>query len=209
MRQEIQVGKTAVYHTLNGEIAANKILYVIHGYAQLAETFLEEFNFLKGKAIHVVAPEALNRFYGKDRKPVSNWMTSHEREAEIKDYVNYLKLLHQTITANRQYETVNVLGFSQGLSTAFRWIANSNIVVSNFFCCCGSIPPELTKELNLNQRIKNCNYYYGDQDRLMLPSSVTIAKEKLNELNISFEYKAFEGRHEIGKLCIEDLNSIA
>ena len=74
-----------------------------------------------------IAPEALNRFYvepdpgehGPSARVGATWMTRHDREHEIRDYVDYLDRLrdHVAPTAER---TV-VLGFSQGAETASRW----------------------------------------------------------------------------------------
>lgn len=75
-----------------------------------------------------MAPEALNRFYleGFAGRVGATWMTKEERLQEIDDYVNYLNQLYKTILANTDTSeiTVNILGFSQGVATVCRWIAN-------------------------------------------------------------------------------------
>lgn len=76
----------------------------------------------------MIAPEALNRFYierepagphGPGSRVGAAWMTRHDRDAEIRDYVEYLDRLrdHVAGTAAR----LVVLGFSQGAETASRW----------------------------------------------------------------------------------------
>ena len=87
-KNEIKVAKTARYYTLNENRNIDTILYVLHGYAQLASKFIEEFDYLKNTNVLVVAPEGLSLFYGKERTPVSSWMTSYDRENEINDYIN-------------------------------------------------------------------------------------------------------------------------
>ncbi|MEX2590902.1 MAG: hypothetical protein WD334_11915, partial [Chitinophagales bacterium] len=105
----------------------NECWVVLHGYAQLASTFLKSFEAFQTDHRIIVAPEGLNRFYAKgfNGNPAATWMTSEDRENEIEDYCNYLQKLYETI---KQQYTLNsnckfiLLGFSQGVATLSRWI---------------------------------------------------------------------------------------
>lgn len=103
---------------------------VLHGYRQLAPYFIRRFAGLAGPERMVVAPEALNRFYlddapgrhGPESRVGATWMTREDRENEIRDYVDYLDTLHETLLAELPGTVRTVgLGFSQGVHTLARW----------------------------------------------------------------------------------------
>lgn len=205
MRNEIEVKRTAHYYTINEDKPINEVLYVFHGYAQLASQFIQEFSYLKNSNILVVAPEGLSKFYGKDRSPVSSWMTSHERENEIKDQISYLNLLHLKLKKQFNFSKTTILGFSQGVSTAFRWLNQLEEKTMELHICSGSIPPEIDHTKQLNEKISIAYFYYGNNDRLMKPEHAKDSILKLKELEINFEEISFTGRHEIAQVVQEKL----
>ena len=109
----LSVQRSARYFTLGGDGDGHvrSVWYVLHGYRQLADRFIERFRELASPARRIVAPEALNHFYLEDRAthgphgpsaPVgATWMTRHDREVEIADYVAYLDRLDETIAPGR------------------------------------------------------------------------------------------------------------
>jgi len=95
VEHHIEVPRTARYLTLGPGDAAD-VWIVIHGYGQLAGRFLRRFEPIDDGTRHIVAPEALSRFYvgneagrhGQSSKVGATWMTREAREDEITDYVN-------------------------------------------------------------------------------------------------------------------------
>ena len=77
--------KTFRYHILNEGTNAKKVLYVLHGYGQLAEFFVRKFREL-GDEYLIVAPEGMHRFYlqGSSGRVGASWMTKEDREQDIK-----------------------------------------------------------------------------------------------------------------------------
>ena len=129
MERHLRVPRTARYHTLGDPASATERWYVIHGYRQLAQRFVQRFRGLPGLAEGrraVVAPEGLSRFYveeevgphGPASRVGASWMTREDRDHEIEDYVGYLDRLAEREAGPQR--TV-VLGFSQGSETASRW----------------------------------------------------------------------------------------
>jgi len=201
MKKSIQIKRTALYHHLESPDSQN-LLYVIHGYAQLAVDFLGAFEKLKGK-IELIAPEALSRFYNKQRQPVASWMTSHERDSEIQDYVNYLDQLHQELSSGKQYKKIKLLGYSQGVSTAMRWLAQSKIKFDSVYLCSGSIPPELKAEDLKKHSQTDFHYFFGNEDPLMKESQVQHYISSIKGLHHNVSIHSFEGGHEISKACLD------
>ncbi|MFT5666228.1 MAG: putative esterase [Vicingaceae bacterium] len=196
MKHTIEVTKTAHYHYNPAKGNTKGIVIAIHGYAQLASEFIEEFSELSTFGYDVYAPEALSTFYNKLRKPVANWMTTHEREDEIRDYINFLNKFTEAIKLKHSDHTIYLIGFSQGVSTLLRWYAESSIVANEVHLIAGSIPVELTAK-SFKKTNNQYFYYHGIHDLLVKKEQAEIYWYQLKKLNVSAEYISFNGRHEI------------
>jgi len=126
----LAVTRTARYCHLAGGGGLHEVWYVLHGYGQLARSFLEACAPLAGEGRAVIAPEALSRYYvasdaasHADARVGASWMTREDRDAEIRDCVAYLDALRLVVEAPLGPVRSCVLGFSQGAATAARWAA--------------------------------------------------------------------------------------
>ena len=199
MKHTLEVKRTAHYYHDKAIEPSKGALIVLHGYAQLASEFIKEFKDLSPMGYHVYAPEALSKFYNKHQQPAANWMTSHERDDEIKDYINYLNLLVTVIKEKHKNIPLHFVGFSQGVSTLLRWQANSNINITSTHLVAGSIPEELVSKDNLYLNSKAIYFYYGNNDRLVRPANAEKYFNQLRAIDSNCTYVPFVGRHEIPK----------
>lgn len=179
----------------------HEIWLVLHGYGQRADDFLKQFYPLEHKNRLIVAPEALNRFYlsGGKGKIGASWMTSRERENEIKDYINYIETLLKTIIANtKQKPEINVLGFSQGTATALRFSARTKRKIHRLVLWSGSIAPDINFQ-KAAKKFSNENLIliYGKNDKIF-PLEVA-KKEKLilEKHQIEHKFLIHGGEHQI------------
>lgn len=133
----VAVRRTARYYTVGDAAAAREVWVALHGYGQLGAYFARHFGPLADGRL-VVVPEALNRFYlaSRDDREIgapphgprvgATWMTREDRDADIDDYLHALDDVLRDATAGTvplQLPLV-VLGFSQGATTAVRWLAH-------------------------------------------------------------------------------------
>jgi predicted esterase len=149
----LTVQRTARYSTLGPQgVAAREVWFLCHGYGQRATSFLDAFASLDDGNRLLVAPEALSRFYlesgssGRHGEQVgASWMTREERDTEIDDYVRYLEALRGQVLApiGRADVPVRVLGFSQGVATAARWVARTIWRPAELILWGGLLPAEL------------------------------------------------------------------
>ncbi len=205
IQQHIQVTKTARFFTL-GELnqQTQEVWLVIHGYAQLAAEFIQDFEALNDGTRFIIAPEGLNKFYarGFGGKPVATWMTSEDREAEIADYINYLKVLYQSFNIPSQVK-VKVLGFSQGVATASRFIHHTNQKIDAFIIYAGEIAAELVNPISASIKSKPIIYITGTNDPFITPEKHQRVYELMRELNAKII--EFDGGHEIKKEVLSKL----
>ncbi len=201
----ISVTKTARYFTL-GQLTENtqEVWLVLHGYAQLAADFIQDFEVLNDGSRYIVAPEGLNKFYarGFGGKPVATWMTAEDREAEISDYTNYLTTLYQALHIPKQCKVV-VLGFSQGVATASRFIHATNFRVDDFIVYSGELAAELVDPISTQIIGKKITYVTGTNDPFITPEKHQRVYALMHALNARLV--EFEGGHEIKQEVLKRL----
>jgi predicted esterase len=205
-KQFFPVTKTARYFTQgNLDINTKFIWIIIHGYAQTADAFLNNFESL-GSEHFVVAPEGLNKFYsrGFSGSPVASWMTSLEREHEIIDYINYLNSLINSINlvSFTNAKTI-VLGFSQGVSTQTRFIEASNFQIDFSIMIAGEIGKEFQENLPKKLTTIKSLYLVGDKENILKPEK--IESHQMLFKNANCEFKIFDGKHEVNQHAIDNI----
>ena len=125
-------------------------LYVLHGYGQLAEFFVRKFQHAADEGWHIVAPEGGHRFYlkGTSGRVGASWMTKEDRLSDIADYVAFLDALRAQIDGGEPRGRQVLLGFSQGVATAMRWLALGQRPIHSWHgvvAHSGVLPPDLPK----------------------------------------------------------------
>jgi predicted esterase len=203
IKQNITISKTARYY-LSQEITdkIKSVWFVLHGYGQLAEEFIQNFEPISTVNTLIVAPEALNRFYWKGfaGKIGATWMTKEDRLNEIKDYINFMDMLYSEVMGNCSSKNVkvSVLGFSQGTATVCRWIVNSKVKVDKLILWGGTIPPDVnTKASEKILEASNLTIVIGDKDEFINENQVDMEIKRLKENKLFYQLIRFDGKHEI------------
>lgn len=212
--EHIVVPRTARYYTL-GEVTddVRDVWFVLHGYGQLASRFIRPFQALADGTRLIVAPEALSRFYldavgSKERRIGATWMTREDRLREIQDYVRYLDALSAFVLArvSRDDVRVTVLGFSQGVSTACRWVCSGEVRAERVILWAGPIPPELGDTDDASRLgASRVSMVFGRADEFATPDVVRAEGERLRALGIAFDEHEFAGGHHLDARLLLDL----
>jgi predicted esterase len=147
----LSISKTARYFTIGEYSTITKNIWlVLHGYGQLAESFLKNFVMLADEHTLIVAPEGLHRFYtdGVSGTVGASWMTKEDRLNDITDNNDYLEKLVEWILEEQINDQVNihVLAYSQGTATACRWLAQSLFRAKSLTLWAGMWPPDVSGE---------------------------------------------------------------
>lgn len=205
--RKITVPKTARYF-LSAEPSAkvNEVVFVCHGYAQLANEFLEEFASLQSEHRLFVAPEGLHRFYhrGGYDKVVASWMTKEDRLDDIADYISWLDQCAADVLLRCPPDVkISVLGFSQGAATVSRWAAFGMTQIDHLILWCGFFPPDLPAENKA--KCKTLTVVTASNDKYVDESTEKRNLTTIESLFTTYKHVRFEGGHEVHTGTLSDV----
>lgn len=207
--QRIQVQRTARYFTM-GKLDANvkELWFVLHGYGQLAQYFIRYFLPLNDGTRYFVAPEGLSRFYLDDKyeRVGASWMTREDRAQEIEDQSVFLTQVFENIWSNVDPKTpVNILGFSQGTATAFRWVCGGDVKFDNLILWAGAIPLDyahITPGLFSTRRLFLA---MGSKDPFLTPERVEAQRKAIDKAKLPHYLLNYDGAHTIPEDALLEL----
>ncbi len=183
---------------------AEVLLYVLHGYGQLATYFIKKFAGLK-ESIAVIAPEGMHRFYlnGSSGRVGASWMTKEDREDDIKDNMQWLNQLDASICEGKIFKKKIVLGFSQGAATAARWHQNNINTFDELIMWASVFPPDLSIQKEVTFKL-NTNYFLlGAHDEYFDEAARVRTIQHYRSMN--FDVITYEGIHDI---CQQTLSKL-
>jgi predicted esterase len=183
------------------------VWFVLHGYRQLARRFIRRFDVVADGTRLVVAPEALSRFYvegevarhGPASVVGATWMTREDRESEIRDYVGYLDALARRVLADvAGAPPVTVLGFSQGVATAARWVTYGDVRPRRIVLWGDSLPPDLDMERAAGRLARaDLVIVLGSEDRSVSELSQAEEAGRLAAAGIAHRRVTYAGGHDV------------
>jgi predicted esterase len=204
--------RRARYYSAGGGGKVSEVWIVLHGLGQLASVFITYFKSIATPTRLVVAPEALNRYYvtpgasgrTKDATVGATWMTREDRDHEIADYVDFLDAVWRETAANAG--KVTALGFSQGASTAARWIALGNGRVDRLIAWAGQVPPDVDPAV-FTKLSGGVTLVAGSSDEYSAWIAEANHEARFAAVGITPEVITFDGGHRMDRLVLEDLVS--
>ena len=212
----LTISRTARYYTL-GEPgpAVHELWIACHGYGQLAAEFLARMTAVQSPTRLVVAPEGLSRFYLERARGGSHsssaigasWMTREDRNAEIGDQVAYLDVLAQVFIPPVSPSAVKltVLGFSQGVATACRWLVHSRARAHRLVCWGGLVPDDVLRgDVGALRHTKIC-LVAGSRDEFVGADRVATAAAALQALGLDVTSITFHGGHRLDDATLGQL----
>ena len=201
----IKIQRTARYLTLGQQHEkVEQVWFVCHGYGQLAHEFLQYFEGLDNGSRLIIAPEGLSRYYRDDthRGVGASWMTREDRLNEIEDYVAYLEALYTHIfeRVDRDSVEVFVLGFSQGVATAARWIAHGTVHAEHLVLWAHLVPEEFRSREGFRRlRAIELTLVCGTRDKLVTPAHLAEQRERLEAHGVNARELSFKGGHRLDR----------
>lgn len=207
--RHIVVPRSARYCLLGDATERCRELWiVVHGYGQLAARFVRHFEPLHDNGRVIVAPEALSRFYlehparagAANTRVGATWMTREDRDAEIADHVRYLDAVVDEVRAMMPGASpaIHVLGFSQGVATATRWLARGRTRAHRVIAWAGRIPADLLPMGDSHPlRQVELDIVSGDADEHATPEVLREQRELVEGAGLRARWHRYAGGHRI------------
>lgn len=207
--KEISYTSTNSYSTLNTLSNKTKtVWFVCHGMGYLSRYFLNYFNGLNPEENYIIAPQAKSKYYiaPKYKHVGGSWLT---KENTIKETENIMQYFDAVLEAEQLPKDINliVLGYSQGVSVAMRYVARRQLHCNQLVLMSGGIPKELTtKDFDFLNGKTKVSLIYGTQDEYMNKERMTHEKQRVHELfGNDVTIIPFEGKHEVNVEVINNL----
>lgn len=198
----VSVEKTARYY-LSGPLDGTykSICFALHGYGQLGKYFIHPFKDKTFSDILFIAPEGFHRFYllGNKGRVGASWMTKEDRLRDIEDYCRYLDQMYSLFQELiKKTGNVGILGFSQGVATACRWLSHSAFSFDYLINYAGAFPPDLDLQQSL-VRMQSLPVYMliGDEDEYISPQKFQEHLTILQQQGFKVKPHHFKGQHRI------------
>ena len=201
--------RRARYYTIGGA-QGDDVWIVLHGLGQLASVFINYFKSIATPTRLIVAPEALNRYYATpgasgrthDAKVGTTWMTRMDRENEIADYVDFLDAVYGETA--KQAPKVTVLGFSQGVATACRWMAAGHSRVDRLISWAGQLPPDVDPSVYAKLS-GGLTLVSGSRDEYATWIAEGDHNARLAAAGVTPRVVTFEGGHRMDRLTLDEI----
>lgn len=195
--------KKSARYFLSGPAEGNykSVCMALHGYGQLAQYFVRPFSDPSLSDVLFVAPEGLHRFYlnGTSGRVGASWMTKEDRLKDMEDYCRYLDDLYAHLQPLiSRVGHCGILGFSQGVATACRWLTHSRFSFDYLINYAGAFPPDLDHPKAI-QKMQNLPVHLllGKEDEYISEVQYRAHLQQLGETGFSVEGSLFEGGHKI------------
>ncbi len=199
--KQVTYTTTNSYTTLNSFTNKTKNVWLVfHGMGYLSKYFGKYFKELNSEENFVIIPQAPSKFYlGTEYKHVgANWLTKVNTVEDTKNVLSYIDSLWKMEKPETLPRFI-VLGYSQGVSIAMRWLASRKMDCDDLVLHSGGIPKELNSE-DFQYLSEKCRvtYIYGNKDPYITEAKKTEETLKGNSIfGKRLEIQVFEGVHEV------------
>ena len=177
------------------------IWFIFHGYGQLADEFAKSFSELISEENCLIFPQGLSKYYlkGIGNKIGANWMTSHDRDIDIANYLSYLnQIFDHEVKPYQENIELNILGFSQGGHTASRWIYHSNIRYKKLILWGSGLAHEIDQKKITKSFSHGKNLVLiGDQDKFIDVNRLKKMRSKYEKIGFNYKTLEYHGGHDI------------
>lgn len=203
MEKEVEISIKTTYFTQGSLSEKTKNLwFVCHGYGQLTRHFIRRFDLLDAETDFLIAPQGLSKFYLDSNygHVGASWMTKENRELEIKNQWSYFDSIFEKETEGLDLNKINInlFGFSQGVSTIWRWAARRKLPFQKLVMWAGEFPREFTKEqLEFVPEASQLYVVIGKEDQYYNPERQQYLVNKMTKLCKKPKEIIFEGKHEV------------
>lgn len=207
VEKEISYKTTNSYYTLNALTSKTKnVWFVCHGMGYLSRYFLKYFKELNSDENYIIAPQAQSKYYIQPafKHVGASWLTKENTEKETANVMRYFDAVFKAENIPKDKNLI-VVGYSQGVSVAMRYLATRQLQCSQLVLMSGGIPKELRKE-DFKFLKAQVTLIYGTADEYLSNERMELEKTRAFELfGNSLNINPFEGKHIVNVDLINNL----
>jgi predicted esterase len=200
---------SASYSTLHTHHKGTRNIWLVfHGMGHLSRYFARFFANLDPEANYIIAPQAPSKYYlGPEYKHVgASWLTREDTAEETRNVLAYVDAVWKAENISGAANLI-ILGYSQGVSIAARWISSRKIQCEHLILHSGGIPKELEPThfdyMNAETAVL---YMYGTMDEYIDQTRKTQEIEKATKLfGNRLSVEAFDGGHEVNIKFLQNI----
>jgi len=209
LEKTVSYTATNSYSVLNSFNENTKNVWLVfHGMGYLSKYFLKYFKELNPEENFIIAPQAPSKYY-QDKKFKyigASWLTRENTTQEIKNVLSYIDKVWQCESPKNLPRFI-VLGYSQGVSIATRWLSSRKIQCHELILHSGGIPIELkANDFKFQNQHTHVTYLYGDKDPYINEAKKT--EEHLKAIKLfgnKLQTIVFKGTHQVDMSFINNL----
>ena len=206
--KEISYSSTNSYSTLNSLTSKTKtVWFVCHGMGYLSRYFINYFNELNPEENYIIAPQAQSKYYiaPKFKHVGGSWLTKENTIKETENVMQYFDAILKTEQLPKDVNLI-VLGYSQGVSVAMRYVVKRQLNCNQLVLMSGGIPKELvSKDFDFLKGKTKISLIYGTQDEYMNEERMVYEKRRIHELfGTKVDIISFDGKHEVNTAIINN-----
>ncbi len=157
---------------------------------------------------YIIAPQGQSKYYlGSKYKHVgASWLTKENTEKEIENVMRNFDAIFEVEKLPKDINLI-VLGYSQGVSVAARYVAKRKLNCSQLVLMSGGLPKELKRHnFKFLKGKTKVSLIYGTNDEYLNEESMVYEKKRFYELfGNTAVIIPFEGKHEIKKEILNTL----
>ncbi|WP_435412682.1 alpha/beta hydrolase [Psychroserpens mesophilus] len=206
--------ETEIYYTINNSYSTlNKltnttknIWFVCHGMGYLSRYFIQYFKGLSSDENYIIAPQAQSKYYqAPNFKHVgASWLTKENTLVETENIMTYFDAVFENESIPKDKNLI-ILGYSQGVSVAMRYIAKRKLQCSQLVIHSGGIPKELMPN-DFNFLNAQVTLIYGTEDEFLDEERIIYETKRAKSLfGKNLKIKPFDGNHIVNVKLIETL----
>ncbi len=207
--KKVSYQSTNTYSVLNSLSEKTKNVWMVfHGLGYLSRYFINYFSHLNTDENFIIAPQAPSKYYQDNQfKHVgASWLTRENTQEETENILRYIDAVYEKELANYNRKLI-VLGYSQGVSIATRWVARRKINCQQLILHSGGIPTELIpQDFDFLPISTQVTYLYGNKDQYITEARITeqtLIGSKLFGDRLTIE--VFDGIHEVNTQFISKI----
>jgi predicted esterase len=202
----IRVERSFRYAVREAGKKTETLVFLLHGYGQLAAYFIRKVEAILPENVTFVAPEGMHRFYlnGTSGRVGASWMTKEARELDIAENTEILDRLFEVLHNKYTPDKIMVIGFSQGGATAARWLASGKSGIDSFVSWASVFPPDVAIPENASvNNVAKRHFVLGFDDPFFDAQSTDAVLETYR--NLGFEIIRFTGGHDLDAAIVQQL----